>query len=243
MNLEENLLWDWIGIKPKIMMKNNIMNNKNIYANSLTDYQRWETREVQIGTLKLGGNNPIRLQSMSSVDPMDTENNVAQAIRIIEAGGELVRFTAPAMRDAKNLENISAGIRDAGYDTPLVADIHFNPKAAMVAAEYVEKIRINPGNFAEPKGGKVNYSKEEYAEALTQIEKVFATLVDFCKEKNRAMRIGSNHGSLSQRIMDRYGDTPEGMVEAAMEYLRMAVKMNYFDIVLSIIFYVFKFFK
>ncbi len=209
------------------------MNNKNIYANSLTDYQRWETREVQIGTLKLGGNNPIRLQSMSSVDPMDTERNVAQAIRIIKAGGELVRFTAPAMRDAKNLENISAGIRAAGYDTPLVADIHFNPKAAMVAAEYVEKIRINPGNFAEPKGGKVNYSDEEYAEALGQIEKVFAMLVDFCKKRNRAMRIGSNHGSLSQRIMDRYGDTPEGMVEAAMEYLRMAVKMDYFDIVLS----------
>jgi (E)-4-hydroxy-3-methylbut-2-enyl-diphosphate synthase len=164
---------------------------------------------------------------------MDTENNVAQAIRIIEAGGELVRFTAPAMRDAKNLENISAGIRAAGYDTPLVADIHFNPKAAMVAAEYVEKIRINPGNFAEPKGGKVNYSDEEYAEALGQIEEVFAMLVNFCKERNRAMRIGSNHGSLSQRIMDRFGDTPEGMVEAAMEYLRMAVKMDYFDIVLS----------
>jgi len=209
------------------------MNNKNIYANSLTDYQRWETREVQIGNLKLGGNNPIRLQSMSSVDPMDTEQNVAQAIRIIEAGGELVRFTAPAMRDAKNLENISAGIRAAGYDTPLVADIHFNPKAAMVAAEYVEKIRINPGNFAEPKGDKIDYSEHEYQQALDSIEKVFGELVDFCKQKNRAMRIGSNHGSLSQRIMDRYGDTPEGMVEAAMEYLRMAVKMEYYDIVLS----------
>jgi len=209
------------------------MSKTNIYANSLTDYQRWETREVQIGTLKLGANNPIRLQSMSSVDPMDTEKNVAQAIRIIEAGGELVRFTAPAMRDAENLKNISAGIRAAGYDTPLVADIHFNPKAAMVAAKYVEKIRINPGNFAEPKGGRINYSDEEYAEALSHIEKVFASLVDFCKEKQRAMRIGSNHGSLSQRIMDRYGDTPEGMVEAAMEYLRMAVKMEYFDIVLS----------
>jgi (E)-4-hydroxy-3-methylbut-2-enyl-diphosphate synthase len=233
MVLEGSLLWDWIGIKSNITMKNNTMNNKNIYANSLTDYQRWETREVQIGTLKLGGNNPIRLQSMSSVNPMDTEKNVAQAIRIIEAGGELVRFTAPAMRDAKNLENISAGIRAAGYNTPLVADIHFNPKAAMVAAEYVEKIRINPGNFAEPKGDKINYSEKEYIDALSQIEEVFGKLVDFCKEKNRAMRIGSNHGSLSQRIMDRYGDTPEGMVEAAMEYLRMAVKMNYFDIVLS----------
>ena len=209
------------------------MNKTKIYASSLTDYQRWVTREVRIGNLKLGGNNPIRLQSMSSVDPMDTANNVAQAIRIIEAGGELVRFTAPAMRDAKNLENISTGIRDAGYDTPLVADIHFNPKAAMVSAEYVEKIRINPGNFAEPKGGKINYSKEEYTEALVQIEGVFAQLVDFCKTKNRAMRIGSNHGSLSQRIMDRYGDTPEGMVEAAMEYLRMAVRMDYLDIVLS----------
>lgn len=209
------------------------MNKQNIYANSLTNYQRWETREVKIGNLQLGGNNPIRLQSMSSVDPMDTERNVAQAIRIIKAGGELVRFTAPVMRDAKNLANISAGIRAAGYDTPLVADIHFNPKAAMIAAEYVEKIRINPGNFAEPKGGKINYSEDEYTDALNQIEEVFGKLVNFCKEKNRAMRIGSNHGSLSQRIMDRYGDTPEGMVEAAMEYLRMAVKMNYYDIVLS----------
>ncbi len=207
--------------------------NKEIYANSLTEYQRWETRELQIGNLKMGGNNPIRLQSMSSVDPMDTENNVAQAIRIIEAGGELVRFTAPAMRDAENLKNISAGIRAAGFDAPLVADIHYNPKAAMVAAEYVEKVRINPGNFAEPKGGKINYSNEEYSIALYEIEQVFVKLINFCKEKNRAIRIGSNHGSLSQRIMDRYGDTPEGMVEAAMEYLRMAVRMNYFNIVLS----------
>ena len=207
--------------------------NKEIYANSLTEYQRWETRELQIGNLKMGGNNPIRLQSMSSVDPMDTENNVAQAIRIIEAGGELVRFTAPAMRDAENLKNIRAGIRAAGFDAPLVADIHYNPKAAMVAAEYVEKVRINPGNFAEPKGGKINYSNEEYSIALYEIEQVFVKLINFCKEKNRAIRIGSNHGSLSQRIMDRYGDTPEGMVEAAMEYLRMAVRMNYFNIVLS----------
>ncbi len=207
--------------------------NREIYANSLTEYQRWETRELQIGNLKMGGNNPIRLQSMSSVDPMDTENNVAQAIRIIEAGGELVRFTAPAMRDAENLKNIRAGIRAAGFDAPLVADIHYNPKAAMVAAEYVEKVRINPGNFAEPKGGKINYSNEEYSIALYEIEQVFVKLINFCKEKNRAIRIGSNHGSLSQRIMDRYGDTPEGMVEAAMEYLRMAVRMNYFNIVLS----------
>lgn len=209
------------------------MNKSNIYANSLTSYERWETREIKIGNLKLGGNNPIRLQSMSSVDPMDTEKNVAQAIRIIEAGGELVRFTAPAMRDAENLKNISAGIRAAGYDTPLVADIHFNPKAAMVAAKYVEKVRINPGNFAEPKGNKINYSDQDYQDALASIEMVFKDLVDFCKQNNRAMRIGSNHGSLSQRIMDRYGDTPEGMVEAAMEYLRMAVKMEYYDIVLS----------
>ena len=209
------------------------MNKTNIYTNSLTEYQRWGTREVMIGNLKLGGNNPIRLQSMSSVDPMNTANNVAQAIRIIEAGCELVRFTAPAMRDAENLKNISDGIRAAGYDTPLVADIHFNPKAAQVAAKYVEKVRINPGNFAEPKGGKINYNDAEYASALTHIEGVFTNLVHFCKEQNRAMRIGSNHGSLSQRIMDRYGDTPEGMVEAAMEYLRMVIKMDYLDIVLS----------
>ena len=207
--------------------------DKYKYCESLTDYRPWKTREVLIGNLKLGGGNPIRLQSMSSKNPMDTEANVAQAIRIIEAGGELVRFTAPAMRDAENLKNIAAGIRAAGYDTPLVADIHFNPKAAMVAARYVEKIRINPGNFAEPKGSKVSFTEEEYADALKHIEEVFGELVRYCKQNGRAMRIGSNHGSLSQRIMDRYGDTPEGMVEAAMEYLRMAVKMNYYDIVLS----------
>ena len=206
---------------------------KNKYNESLTSYQRWKTREVRIGKLLLGGNQPIRLQSMSNVDPKDARRNIEQALRIIQAGGELVRFTAPSSKDAEVLKEISAGIRAAGYDTPLVADIHFNPGAAMVAAKYVEKVRINPGNFAEPKGGKVNFSEADYAEALQHIEKVFGELVNYCKAKGRAMRIGSNHGSLSQRIMDRYGDTPLGMVEAAMEYLRMAVKMDYYDIVLS----------
>ena len=209
------------------------MKNNNEYCNSLTEYSRWETREVLIGNLKLGGNNPIRLQSMSSIAPMDTQANVEQAFRIIEAGGELVRFTAPAIKDAENLKNIHEGIRKGGYTTPLVADIHFNPKAAMTAALYVEKVRINPGNYAEPKGNKVNYTESEYLDALSSIETVFGELIQLCKEKTRAIRIGSNHGSLSQRIMDRYGDTPEGMVEAAMEYLRMAVKMNFLDIVLS----------
>jgi (E)-4-hydroxy-3-methylbut-2-enyl-diphosphate synthase len=207
--------------------------NKYSYCESLTEYKRWQSREVRIGSLLMGADNPVRLQSMSNVDPRDAQGNIEQAIRIIEAGGELVRFTAPSGRDAEVLKEISAGIRAAGYDTPLVADIHFNPGAAMVAARFVEKIRINPGNFAEPKDDKVNFSEKEYAEALAHIEQVFGKLVDYCKQHRRAMRIGSNHGSLSQRIMDRYGDTPLGMVEAAMEYLRMAVKMEYYDIVLS----------
>ena len=208
--------------------------NKHLkYCNSYTSYQVNKTREINIGGLKLGGNNPIRLQSMSSCDPMDTTANVAQAIRIIEAGGELVRFTAPAVKDAENLKNIHSELRAKGYETPLVADIHFNPKAAMTAADYVEKVRINPGNYAEVSKSKINYSDDEYQSALNSIEVKFVELLQKCTANNVALRIGSNHGSLSQRIMDRFGDTPRGMVEAAMEYLRMAVKHDFYEIVIS----------
>ncbi len=203
------------------------------YCNNFYSYQRWQTVEIEIGNLKLGANNPIRLQSMSSCKPMDTEANVEQSIRIIDAGGEIVRFTAPVVRDAENLKNISAELRKRGYYQPLVADIHFNPKAALTAADYVEKVRINPGNFAESSSSKINYSKEEYSAALEEIEVKFVELIEKCKANNVALRIGSNHGSLSQRIMDKYGDTAEGMVEAAMEYLRIAVKHNFHNIVLS----------
>lgn len=203
------------------------------YCEDFGSYQKWRTREINIGDLKLGGKNPIRLQSMSSKNPMDTQANVEQAIRIIEAGGELVRFTAPTVKDAQNIENISKLLRQKGYNTPLVADIHFNPKAAMVAADFVEKVRVNPGNYAEISKTKINYSDEEYQNALDAIEIKFVELIDKCKNLNRAIRIGSNHGSLSQRVMDRYGDTPEGMVEAAMEFLRMAVKHDFYEIVLS----------
>ncbi|RLD40036.1 MAG: 4-hydroxy-3-methylbut-2-en-1-yl diphosphate synthase [Bacteroidetes bacterium] len=203
------------------------------YCDNFISYQRWQTVEVEVGVLKLGANNPIRLQSMSSCKPMDTIANVEQSIRIIDAGGEMVRFTAPVVRDAENLKNISSELRKRGFNQPLVADIHFNPKAALTAANYVEKVRINPGNFAETSSSKINYSEEEYNYALEEIEAKFVELIEKCKANNVGLRIGSNHGSLSQRIMDRYGDTAEGMVEAAMEYLKIAVKHNFHNIVLS----------
>ena len=203
------------------------------YCNNPLSYSRWNTREVQIGKLKLGGNNPIRLQSMSSCRPMDTEANVEQAARIIDAGGELVRFTAPGVKDAANLELISKGIRARGYDAPFVADIHYKPNAALVAADFVEKVRINPGNYAELHKSKIDYTSEEYQESLLYIESEFIKLIEKCKTNNVALRIGSNHGSLSQRIMDRHGDTAHGMVEAAMEYLRIAIKHNFYEIVIS----------
>ena len=203
------------------------------YCNTPFSYNRWKTREVTIGELKLGGNNPIRLQSMSSCRPMDTEANVEQAARIIDAGGELVRFTAPGVKDAANLELISKGIRNKAYNTPLVADIHYKPDAALVAADFVEKVRINPGNYAELHKNKINYTQAEYQESLEHIESKFIVLIEKCKLNKVALRIGSNHGSLSQRIMDQHGDTAQGMVEAAMEYLRISIKHNFFEIVIS----------
>ena len=203
------------------------------YCNNFVSYSRWATREIVIGNLKLGGDSPIRLQSMSSCRPMDTESNVEQAARIIDAGGELVRFTAPGVKDAANLELISRGIRSKGYNEPLVADIHYKPDAALVAADFVEKVRINPGNYAELHKSKINYTDQEYQESLKHIDSKFITLIEKCKLNNVALRIGSNHGSLSQRIMDKHGDTAKGMVEAAMEYLRIAIKNDFHEIVIS----------
>lgn len=209
------------------------MDNQN-FCESLTSYQRFETREVMVGNVGIGGSNPIRLQSMTTADTMDTEATIAESIRLIEAGAELVRITAPSKKDAENLALIKKGIRDAGYDTPLVADIHFTPNAAEIAARIVEKVRINPGNFADKKKfEQLEFNDDNYAEELERIRKKFTPLIAICKEHKTAMRIGTNHGSLSDRIMSRYGDTPLGMVESAMEFLRIAESLKYYDIILS----------
>ena len=207
---------------------------EGLYCNSLTRYNRLLTREVKIGELWLGGNHPIRVQSMTTTDTMDTAATVAQSIRMIEAGCELVRITAPSINEAKNLENIKREIRAAGFSTPLVADIHFTPNAAEVAARIVEKVRINPGNFADKKKFEIiEYTDAEYNEELERIRERFIPLLKICKEHGTAMRIGTNHGSLSDRIMSRYGDTALGMVESALEFLRIAEEENYHHIVLS----------
>jgi (E)-4-hydroxy-3-methylbut-2-enyl-diphosphate synthase len=206
----------------------------DLYCNSLTHYSRYVTREVNIGGLLMGGNNPIRVQSMTTTDTLDTIATVAQAIRMIEAGCELVRITAPSMKEAQNLENIKNELRAKGYNTPLVADIHFTPNAAEIAARIVEKVRINPGNFADKKKFEhIEYTDSAYNEELDRIRERFTPLVKICKEYGTAMRVGTNHGSLSDRILSRYGDTPLGMVESAMEFLRICEDENYYNIVLS----------
>ncbi|MCB0401707.1 MAG: (E)-4-hydroxy-3-methylbut-2-enyl-diphosphate synthase [Flavobacteriales bacterium] len=204
------------------------------YCNSLTAYQRFQSREVMVGEVGIGGNNPIRVQSMTTTDTMDTMATVEQSIRMIEAGCELVRITAPSKKEAENLANIKAELRKRGYNTPLVADIHFTPNAAEVAATIVEKVRINPGNYADKKKfEEIEYTDESYQAELERIRERFIPLVKLCKEHGTAMRIGTNHGSLSDRIMSRYGDTPHGMVESAMEFLRICRELDYHDIVLS----------
>jgi (E)-4-hydroxy-3-methylbut-2-enyl-diphosphate synthase len=204
------------------------------YCNSITKYSRLRTREVRVGDLYIGGQNPIRIQSMTTTDTMDTKGTIDQSIRLIESGCELVRITAPSLKEAENLKMIRKGIRDSGYKTPIIADIHFTPSAAELAARLVEKVRINPGNYADRKRFKnINYTDDSYQSELDRIRTKFSPLVNICKEYGTAMRIGTNHGSLSDRIMSRYGDTPMGMVESAMEFIRIAEKMNYFDIVLS----------
>lgn len=204
------------------------------YCTSLTEYVRLKTREVHIGDLPLGGNNPIRIQSMTTVDTMDTQGSIEQAIRMVEAGCEYVRITAPSIREAENLAEIKKGLRARGYQVPLVADIHFTPNAAEVAARIVEKVRINPGNYADKKKfAKLSFSKDAYQQEIDRIYKKFAPLVRICKEYGTAMRIGTNHGSLSDRIMSHYGDTPEGMVESALEFIRICEDLNYYELVIS----------
>ncbi|MGG9970485.1 (E)-4-hydroxy-3-methylbut-2-enyl-diphosphate synthase [Ferruginibacter sp. SUN002] len=204
------------------------------YCESLTEYKRLKTREVKIGNLLLGNGHPVRVQTMTTTDTMDTLATVEQAIRCIEAGAELVRITAPSKKEAENLLNIKNEIRKRGYSTPLVADIHFTPNAAEIAAAIVEKVRVNPGNYVDKKKfEQIEYTDAEYVEEIERIKERFTPLVKICKEHGTAMRIGTNHGSLSDRIMSRYGDTAIGMVESAMEFLRIARGEDYHNIILS----------
>ena len=204
------------------------------YCPSLTQISRLKTREVTIGQLKIGNGHPIRVQTMTTTDTLDTAATVEQTIRCIEAGAELVRITAPSKKEAENLLNIKNELRRRGYDTPIVADIHFTPNAAEIAARIVEKVRINPGNYVDKKKFElIEYTDQDYAEEIERITERFTPLVLICKEHGTAMRIGTNHGSLSDRIMSRYGDTPMGMVESAMEFLRIARANDYHNIVLS----------
>ena len=199
-------------------------------------YQRRISTETRVGQIGIGGQNPIRIQSMGTVDTNNTEGCVAQAKRIIDAGGELVRFTTQGVREAENMKNISAQLKADGYMTPLVADVHFTAHTADVAALYCEKVRINPGNYVDP--GRtfkhLEYTDEEYAEELKKIEKKLVPFLNICKEHHTAVRIGVNHGSLSDRIMSRYGDTPEGIVESCMEFLRIFKREQFNDVVISI---------
>ncbi len=204
------------------------------YCESLTEYKRLKTREVKIGNLLLGNNHPIRVQTMTTTDTMDTMATVEQTIRCIEAGAEMVRITAPSKKEAENLQNIKDELHRRGYFVPLVADIHFTPNAAEIAARIVEKVRVNPGNYVDKKKfEQIDYTDAEYAEEIERIRERFSPLVLICKEHGTAMRIGTNHGSLSDRIMSRYGDTAMGMVESAMEFLRIARSLDYHNIILS----------
>jgi len=204
------------------------------YCNSLTQYSRFKTREVKVGNLVFGGNNPIYVQSMTTSDTMDTEATVSESIRMIESGCKLVRITAPSKKEAHNLKNIKEELLKRGYTTPIVADIHYTPNAAEIAATIVEKVRVNPGNYADKKKfEEIEYTDESYTNELERIRKKFTPLVKICKEHGTAMRIGTNHGSLSDRILSRYGDTPKGMVESAMEFLRICRDEDYHEIILS----------
>jgi (E)-4-hydroxy-3-methylbut-2-enyl-diphosphate synthase len=208
--------------------------SESTYCQDFFNRERFVSREVNIGNVNFGGKNPIRVQSMTTTDTMDTEGSVEQSIRMIESGCELVRLTAPSKKDAENLRIIKEQLSKRGYSTPIVADIHFTPNAAEIAAKIVEKVRVNPGNYADKKKfEELEYTDETYASELIRIEEKFTPLVLICKEHGTAMRIGTNHGSLSDRILSRYGDTPEGMVESAMEFLRICEKHDYKELVLS----------
>ncbi len=202
------------------------------YCNNLNIYSRFKTQEVMIGKTPLGGDNPIRIQSMTNTDTLDTEASAEQCMRIFDAGADYVRLTTQAGKHAQNMANIKELLVAKGYTQPLIADVHFNPKAAEIAAQLIEKVRVNPGNFAERKNTK--QKEYSYQESLDYIEQKFTELIDICKKNNTSLRIGSNHGSLSTRIVDRYGDTIEGMVESVMEYLRIARKNDFHKIVISL---------
>ena len=207
---------------------------KDYFKNNLFSYNRRKSISVSIGNTAIGEDNPIRIQSMTTTDTMDTNSTVNQAIRMINAGCEIVRVTAPSINDAKNLKNIKNELNKKGYNIPLVADIHFTPSAAEIAAEIVEKVRINPGNYADKKKfQKIEYDDISYNEEIERIYDRVSPLIKICKQNGTAMRIGTNHGSLSDRIMSRFGDTPLGMVESALEYLRICEDHNYYNIVLS----------
>src|SRR5438105_4038592 len=204
------------------------------YCESPFVYHRRKTREVKVGNVGIGGDNPIRVQSMITCDTMDTEASIQQTIELADADCEIVRITAPTVKDARNLEHIVKGLRERGCNVPIVADIHFKPEAAMEAAKWVDKVRINPGNYADSKKFVIReYSDEQYAAELNRIRERFAPLVDLCKKRAIAMRIGTNHGSLSDRILNRYGDTPLGMVESALEFARIARDLDYHAFVFS----------
>jgi (E)-4-hydroxy-3-methylbut-2-enyl-diphosphate synthase len=204
------------------------------YTDNPLQYHRRPTREVRVGNVGIGGDNPIRVQSMITCDTMDTEMSIQQTIELANVGCEIVRITAPTVKDSRNLENIVKGLRERGCDVPIVADIHFKPDAAMEAAKWVDKVRINPGNYADSKKFVIReYSDEQYAAELSRIRERFTPLVDLCKKRDIAMRIGTNHGSLSDRILNRYGDTPLGMVESALEFARIARDLDYHAFVFS----------
>jgi (E)-4-hydroxy-3-methylbut-2-enyl-diphosphate synthase len=208
--------------------------HKNNYCDSLTAYSRRKTRVVDIGGIPMGGDYPIRVQSMTTVDTMDTKGSVEQCIRMIESGSEYIRITAPSIKEAENLGNIRKELELRGYKTPLIADIHFTPNAAELAAKLVQKVRVNPGNYADKKKFEnIEYTDVTYKAELDRIRERFEPLVKICKEYGTAMRIGTNHGSLSDRILSRYGDTPLGMVESALEFIRICEDMNYYNLVVS----------
>ncbi len=199
-------------------------------------YRRRQSSVARVGNIEIGGSNPIRIQSMNTTDTNDTEACVAQAKRIIDAGGELVRLTTQGSREAENMKNISARLKADGYHQPLVADVHFNAHVADVAAQYCEKVRINPGNYVDPARTfkHLEYTDEEYQAELQRVEERLVPFIHICKEHHTAVRIGVNHGSLSDRIMSRYGDTPEGIVESCLEFLRIFRKYDFNDVVISI---------
>src|ERR1043166_736988 len=204
------------------------------YCENPLVYHRRATREVMVGNVGIGGTNPIRVQSMITCDTMDTEMSIQQTMELAAAGCEIVRITAPTVKDSRNLEQIAKGLRERGCDVPIVADIHFKPEAAMEAAKWVDKVRINPGNYADSKKFFIReYTHEQYAAELGRIRERFSPLVEFCKTRGISMRIGTNHGSLSDRILNRYGDTPLGMVESALEFARIARDHDYHAFVFS----------